>query len=443
MTDERRLDPFLDAAVAEAERAATRPPPSFAAVLARAHSLAPDAVPPPEAAPALTALPDRPSAPSLTAVPAGQAASGLSRPDAAPARTAERSGHSTVDTLARPAARTAAPSGHAPVAGSARRTTPIGHAPLAMSDRPAVDPHAADLAPFLAAARGLADADVAARLRRPPPPLPRPRSRVPLFVFAAAAALLLVAGASAWRRLADPARGDLTGAQADDTVRDRPRQHQSEPRAPRSPDPKDMSSRTLTNAHSDPSPAPDGQPSAGAQPALAERDAPLPSSPDDPPAASSSAASGAAARPAAPVPATGNATAAEPAPSTRKPAGDSLADELARLDDEAEALLLAGALDDADARYRQMIAIGGRRSAVEHAFADRWLLARRRGDDDAHRQLLQAYLLKFPRGRFADEASAGLCRLADADARTDCWRAYRERFPGGAYRREADEAAVP
>ncbi|MFZ6178629.1 hypothetical protein [Nannocystis pusilla] len=364
MTDERRLDPFLDAVVAEAERATTRPPPSFAAVLARAHRLAPGTVPPPAAAPALTAL----------------------------------------------------PSGHAP---SAMPDQPVDAAAPDMSDRPDTDRHTADLAPFLVAARDLADADVAVQLRRPPPPLPRPRSRVPLLVFAAAAALLLVAGAGAWRRLAD-VQGALTGAQADDTVNDRPKQHRSEPRGPGVHIPSDMSSRTLSEAS--PAAVRDALPSAGTGSTLAE---PAPA----PPASHrrGSAQSG----PASPV------------PSTSKSPGDSLAHELARLDDEAEALLLAGALDEADARYRQMIAIGGRRAAVEHAFADRWLLARRRGDDADHRELLQAYLKKFPRGRFADEASAGVCRLADADARPDCWRAYSERFPGGAYRREADEAAVP
>ncbi|WP_434417628.1 hypothetical protein [Nannocystis pusilla] len=293
-----------------------------------------------------------------------------------------------------------------------------------MTDRAGNDRHATDLAPFLLAARDLADAEVAVQLRRPPPPLPRPRSRVPLLVFAAAAALLLVAGASAWRRLADPARGALTGAQADDTLNDRPKQHQSEARGSVAPNLKDMFSKTLPEGHIDEAaPAtPEPAPSAGVESNPAEAAPARPAISDRP-----------SARPAP----------ASPVPSTRKPPGDPLAEELARLDDEAEALLLAGALDEADARYRQMIAIGGRRAAVEHAFADRWLLARRRGDDDGHRELLQTYLKKFPRGRFADEASAGVCRLAGPDARPDCWRAYSERFPGGAYRREADEATVP
>ncbi|WAS96864.1 hypothetical protein [Nannocystis punicea] len=409
MTDERRLDPFLDAAVAEAERAAQRPPPSFAAVLARAHSLAPDAVPPPAAAPALTAL------------PSGHVPSAMSnRPDAGSPRAGSPSGHAPSATSDRP---------NAPRTGLS-----FGHAPSAMSEQSSTDPQAADLAPFLAAARGLADADVTARLRRPPPPLPRPRPRLPLLVLAAAAAVLLVAGAGAWRRLADLDPSDRTGAQADDTVRDRPQQHRSEPRAPLSQSPRDMSPGTFPEGHTAVTPEPAATPPA--EPALEpvagslSADAPVVEPRPVPGAAPASP------RP-SPVPSTSKPPAAPPSPT------DPLGDQLARLDDEAEASLLAGALDDADARYQQMIAIGGRRAAVEHAYADRWLLARRRGDDDGHGELLRAYLKKFPRGRFADEASAGLCRLADADARPDCWRAYSERFPGGAYRREADEATLP
>jgi len=360
VTNQRPLDPFLDAAVAEAERATTRPPPSFAAVLARAHSLVPDAVPPPAAAALSSTPPVRP----------------------------------------------------------AHAAFPSGHAQENMSPKAADDPHAAALAPFLTAARGLADDEVAVRLRRPPPPLPRPRPRLAPLLLAAAAVLLLLAVPGALRRLADPSAGGLTGAQADDTVRDRPQEHRSEPRAPGRPVVEDMSLTTSPEGH-------------------------VPESMSVVPAATPPAR-----EPHLPDLATPGDERRDVSPARRptdatSPRPDPLAAELARLDDEAEALLLAGALDEADTRYQQMIALGGRRAAVEHAFADRWLLARRRGDDDGHRELLRAYLKKFARGRFADEASAGLCRLAAVDARPACWRDYSDRFPGGAYRREADEATTP
>lgn len=349
MTEERNIDSFLDAAAADTERSVVRTP-SFASVLARAHSLAPGAVPAPA---------DRPS---LVAVPSGHDDDDMSE--------------ETVED----------------------------------------DTHAADLAPFLAAARAVAHYDVAARLQRPLPPLPRRRPLALTLTLAAAAAVLLFAlGAPLLPRIADVINRDLTRALADASVNGGPQEHSVQQRTPASPARQDIIPTT----------APSGEAQQdAAEPAVAE--------PPTPP------------------------TVAEPVPSDIEPSPeppaldaapavktDAVADQLARLDDEAEALLLAGELDDADARYRQMIALGGRRAAVEHAYADRWLIARRRGDDDGHRELLSAYLKKFPRGRFADEASAGLCRLAATDARPACWRDYSERFPGGAYRREAEEAAAP
>ncbi|MCB9748934.1 MAG: hypothetical protein H6713_02890 [Myxococcales bacterium] len=124
----------------------------------------------------------------------------------------------------------------------------------------------------------------------------------------------------------------------------------------------------------------------------------------------------------------------------------SLREQLAALDDDAEAALRAGELDAADAVYREIIRRGGRHRLVELAYGDRIALARRAGDRERRVALWREYLQRFPRGRFAEDARAGLCRVAE-HGRADCWRDYLTRYPEGTYaalaRRAIDSAEHP
>ena len=110
---------------------------------------------------------------------------------------------------------------------------------------------------------------------------------------------------------------------------------------------------------------------------------------------------------------------------------------LQRLDREAQAALAAGDREGADRLYAEVIAVGREHPLVELAFAERFALARR-GGGDRQRGLYEAYLGRFPDGRFADAAQAGLCRAAPSADKRGCWADYLQRFPSGAYRAHAE-----
>lgn len=113
----------------------------------------------------------------------------------------------------------------------------------------------------------------------------------------------------------------------------------------------------------------------------------------------------------------------------RKPA-PSLA-ELAAL---AKQQWRAGDLAGAEGTLKRIVERGRTSRWADNAFSDLFALAHRRGDAKARQQLWKAYLGRFPRGRFADDAQAGLCR---ASSRPACWANYLSRFPDGSYRAEA------
>lgn len=121
-----------------------------------------------------------------------------------------------------------------------------------------------------------------------------------------------------------------------------------------------------------------------------------------------------------------------------RPAGESLADRLRRLDAEAEAMWQGGDLAGAESRYREIVALAPGGRAADLAYGDLFSLARQRHGADQEAALWREYLKSFPRGRYADDARAGLCRRAEGETRGGCWEAYLRDFPDGVHRRQAE-----
>ncbi len=119
------------------------------------------------------------------------------------------------------------------------------------------------------------------------------------------------------------------------------------------------------------------------------------------------------------------------------PPQESLEDELARLDREAHAAWQAGQLGRAEQLFGEIARRDKTGKLAGLAYGDLFTLARQRGDKAREVALWKAYLKRFPRGRFADDARAGLCRVAEGQARIDCWTAYLQDMPRGSYRAQA------
>ncbi len=111
--------------------------------------------------------------------------------------------------------------------------------------------------------------------------------------------------------------------------------------------------------------------------------------------------------------------------------------ELRRLDRRARAQWRAGDLRAAERSFRKLIELGGRHRLVDLAFGDLFSLSRQLYGEHAQPRLWREYLARFPRGRFADDARAGLCTRARGEAQDRCWSRYLRYFPDGAHSREA------
>ncbi len=121
-----------------------------------------------------------------------------------------------------------------------------------------------------------------------------------------------------------------------------------------------------------------------------------------------------------------------------RPARHNQGPNLDDLADRADTQWKAGDLAGAQTTLRQLVRRAGRSDRAQMAYADLFTIAKQRGADAERRKLFRAYLRKFPKGRFSEDARAGLCRSGSDPTR--CWTKYLEQHPTGSYVSEAKEA---
>ena len=126
-----------------------------------------------------------------------------------------------------------------------------------------------------------------------------------------------------------------------------------------------------------------------------------------------------------------------PKPATPEPASAPAEDPLAALDREAQALWQQGRLRDAADKFAEIVQRAPGSRSAEAAYGDLFALENRLGGDAV--SLWRAYLRQFPRGRYADDARAGVCRREPEARRGACWSDYLVAHPDGAHRREAEQ----
>lgn len=109
----------------------------------------------------------------------------------------------------------------------------------------------------------------------------------------------------------------------------------------------------------------------------------------------------------------------------------------AELDRRARAAWRRGELDEARRLFTALTRASGASGRVELAYGDLFVLARQVGDVGGLEAAWRSYLERFPRGIFAEDASAGLCRRAGS---TDCWARHLAAWPEGGHADEARRA---
>ena len=277
--------------------------------------------------------------------------------------------------------------------------------PLGDSSSRLSSAHNTEFAALLADARAEADADAAAARPRTAPVPPARWSRRWLWGLAAAAAVLLAVSAQSILATRQSTTRDAAQAPMWERQQDgaREAEHVAPEPAPRNPQPARA-------------PIPEVTPEVAPEPIPEPIPEPAPIA-DEPPV--------------------------EPVQKTSKPrppARETAADRLRRLDAEAEAAWQSGDFAGAEQRYREILRLAPGSRAADLSYGDLFALSRQRSGPDAEEALWREYLAAFPRGRYADDARAGLCRRAAPQGRPACWQQYLADFPAGSHRAQADRA---
>ncbi len=111
--------------------------------------------------------------------------------------------------------------------------------------------------------------------------------------------------------------------------------------------------------------------------------------------------------------------------------------DLDALEAEAEALWRSGDRAGAEALLRTIIRRSQTRRRADLAYGDLFTITRQLYGREREAAVWREYLARFPRGRYADDARAGLCRRESAGEAARCWSRYLLDFPSGTHRDEA------
>lgn len=81
--------------------------------------------------------------------------------------------------------------------------------------------------------------------------------------------------------------------------------------------------------------------------------------------------------------------------------------------------------------YRSIIRRNPGARSAELAWGDIFVLLREQGSTAQRVRAWEQYLVRFPEGRFAKNAAAGLCRHGSESNREECWKRYKAEHPDG------------